>query len=124
MLTRNYLFIEKETFQKCAKRYLEVLYVIVILSPAEMDNPRSGARFRDPDQKHVWTSVIGWAFSRVWLCCDDVIFLTKRQPKFVIGWLRLVYRWRIVKSNESCVHYWLKHDGMIVHIQADMISSY
>ena len=55
------------------------------------------------------------AFSRVRLCCDDVIVLTKREPKFVIGY-RLVSRWWIVKSNESFVTYWLKRDGMIVRI--------
>ena len=34
----------------------------------------------------------------------------------VCDWLRLVSRWRIVKSNKSFVNYLLKHDGMIVHI--------
>ena len=42
------------------------------------------ARFRDPDQKH-WASAIGM-FSWVRASCDDVIVLTKREPKFVIGY--------------------------------------
>ena len=52
------------------------------------------------NQKHVWASVIGQVFLRVRLRCDDVIVLTKREPKFVIGY-RLVSRWRIVQSIEQ-----------------------
>ena len=65
---------------------------------------KPGACFREPDQKHVWTSVI---------------VLTKCQLKFVIGyaWFQ---RWQIVKSNGRFVYYLFKDDGMTVRIQAEI----
>ena len=57
-----------------------------------------GTCFRDPDQKHVWASVICWAFSRVrcvirWRRCSDQTWTE------VCDRLRLVSRWRIVKME-------------------------
>ena len=37
---------------------------------------------------------------------------------------RLVSRWRIVKSKESLVNYWLKHDGMIVRIPSSLLLAF
>ena len=42
-------------------------------------------------------------------------------PRVIVIGRSLVSRWRIVKSKESFVNYWLKHDGMIFRIPSSLL---
>ena len=75
-----------------------------------------GERFRDPDQKHVWALVIGYHVFA------SSVALRWHNSSEVCDRLHLASGWRIVKSNKTFVNYLLKHDGMIVRIQADIPS--